>query len=517
MRGDPPPVIIPEPASLDSSLSDLVQGGARIAVRVNLYCLPLFVHVSILLKKLFLLAALVLALAMLPAGIKFWVDAAQERQSTDRAAARLQLPPLRVGMMVHPTIYFIDPAGEPAGFEYELVAAFARTQRREIKISTFTTPEEARKALMQGELDMVAVGSSQREPSVSEEATQVRYFETPWLLLHAPQKFKPKSLHELLPRQVVVSVRLLQHPQLAELKRQYPRLEFIPDPHQDDEALLAAVGNDEIAYALVEQATFEAARHFHYDTELAFTIGSPQARVWLFPATQGALREQADLFLRRIVREGLITRVHDRYFGFPGRVKPMDLEIFTQRVETLLPRYRAWFHEAQDKTGIEWRLLAALAYQESHWNADAVSETGVRGFMQLTEDTARRLGVTDRGDPKQSILGGARYLAMIRREQIPERVQEPDKTFLALAAYNIGPGHLENARILTARMGRNPDLWVDVRKGLTQLARPEVAAQFKLGPCRCFMPIELVESVRAYYDVLLRLEAPHQPRLQLRS
>ena len=116
--------------------------------------------------------------------------------------------------------------------------------------------------------------------------------------------------------------------------------------------------------------------------------------------------------------------------------------------------------------------------------------------------------------PRSSILGAGRYLNELKRDGLSARIQEPDKTWLALAAYNIGLGHVENARVLTQRAKKNPDMWPDVRRHLPLLAKPEIAAQFKQGLCRCGMPVEYVESVRAYYDVLLRLEAPHQPKLR---
>jgi membrane-bound lytic murein transglycosylase F len=169
--------------------------------------------------------------------------------------------------------------------------------------------------------------------------------------------------------------------------------------------------------------------------------------------------------------------------------------------------------EAQVKSGVEWRLLAAIAYQESKWDPIATSETGVRGLMQLTEETARHLGVVDRLDAKQSAVGAARYLADLKRK-LPARIAEPDRTWLALAAFNIGIAHLEDARILAQRQKLNPDLWTDIRKVLPLLAEPEYYMNAKYGYARGGMPVAFVGRVRGYYDILLRSEAPGQPRLQ---
>jgi membrane-bound lytic murein transglycosylase F len=180
----------------------------------------------------------------------------------------------------------------------------------------------------------------------------------------------------------------------------------------------------------------------------------------------------------------------------------------------VLPQYRRDFEGAQGSTGIDWRLLAAVAYQESQWDPFATSETGVRGLMQLTEETARQLRVADRLDAKASIGAAGRYLRELKAK-LPERIGEPDRTWLALAAFNIGIAHLEDARILAQKQKLNPDLWSDVRKTLPLLAQPEYYADAKYGYARGGMPVAFVDRVRAYYDILLRLEQPFQSRFQL--
>ncbi len=178
-----------------------------------------------------------------------------------------------------------------------------------------------------------------------------------------------------------------------------------------------------------------------------------------------------------------------------------------------MPQYRGLFHDAQERTGIEWRLLAAIAYQESQWDPAATSETGVRGFMQITEDTAKRLGIRNLLDPAENVLGAARYLRELK-DKLPSRITEPERTWMALAAFNIGLGHLEDARILAQKQKLNPDLWTDVKKVFPLLALPEYFGQAKLGYARGGMPVAFVDRVRAYYDVLLAQEQPHWPRLR---
>jgi len=253
------------------------------------------------------------------------------------------------------------------------------------------------------------------------------------------------------------------------------------------------------------------ARNLHLGFEVAFTLKDPVEIAWLVADGNGLL-ERLDAFIARLRSDGTLDRLAHRYFGALASVPRPDAGAFLERTRTDLADWRKLFHEGQEASGIDWRLLAAVAYQESKWDPLATSETGVRGMMQLTEETARHLGVTDRLDARASILAAARYLQDLKR-RLPARIAEPDRTWLALAAFNIGLGHLESARILAQRQKLDPDLWKDVRQTLPLLARPEYYETLKLGYARGGMPVEFVDRVRGYYDILLRHEKPHAPRL----
>ena len=183
-----------------------------------------------------------------------------------------------------------------------------------------------------------------------------------------------------------------------------------------------------------------------------------------------------------------------------------DYEIskLIERSKLKLVKYRKYFYEASKLTGFDWRLLAALSYQESHWNQNAVSYTGVRGLMMLTKSTASMMNVTDRTDPKESILGGSKYLLRLYN-RLPERIDSTNRILLALAAYNIGMAHLHDVRILTQSFGGNPDLWSDVKMNLPKLQRKQFYKSLKNGYARGNEALELTENVKSYYFILSQL------------
>jgi membrane-bound lytic murein transglycosylase F len=229
---------------------------------------------------------------------------------------------------------------------------------------------------------------------------------------------------------------------------------------------------------------------------------------WAMPANASpALVETVTGFLERARAEGLIDRLEDRYFGHIERLDQTDISAFVDRMQTRLPRYIPFFKAAEADTGVDWRLLAAIAYQESQWDAFATSFTGVRGLMMLTDDTATRMGVRDRLDPAQSIMGGARYYALIR-ESIDEDVPEPDRSWMAVAAYNLGLGHLRGARQIARSMKRDNSTWISMRGVLPLLSRPSFARRLKAGPARGGEAVIMTENVRAFYDILQRLDSP---------
>ena len=119
------------------------------------------------------------------------------------------------------------------------------------------------------------------------------------------------------------------------------------------------------------------------------------------------------------------------------RLNFVGAQTFMAHVDNRLPTYQTTFESYARETGLDWRLLAAIGYQESHWRANAVSPTGVRGLMMLTRTTANYIGVSNRLDPEQSIKGGALYFLRVL-EKIPDRIPEPDRTWFALASYNVG-------------------------------------------------------------------------------
>lgn len=278
----------------------------------------------------------------------------------------------------------------------------------------------------------------------------------------------------------------------------------------DELELIDAVGQRRFEFAASDDLHFALAANFNPDIDVALELPGTLAHVWAFHADFEALRDEAGRFIESLREDGTLRRLEDRYFGHIKRLDTNDIAAFLAAMKSELPAWRPAFQEAQEITGIDWRLLAALAWQESKWDPLATSPTGVRGMMMLTEDTADRMKVTNRLDARQSIRAGAKYLALLM-DELPEEIRPPDRLWFALAAYNLGMGHLNGARAFAPSLQRDPNLWVDMKEVLPLMSRPEYYQRLKSGRARGGEAVILVENIRNYYDVLSRFEPAYVP------
>jgi membrane-bound lytic murein transglycosylase F len=427
-------------------------------------------------------------------------------------------PGIHVIVRPGPSTWFTAPNGEAIGFDHDLLTRFARERGVPLNVTFVDGAAGLLSRLGRGEAQL-GVGGLFQAASAGDEtagdkvAWSTGYHSVEPVLIYNSDGYRPRRWDDLDRAVVAYPAHTGMDAQLAEVRRAHPQVTWKAVDVASADALIAEVADGSISYAIVASSDAAIARNIYLDFDVAFSAGPRREFAWAVAGGYPELRDALDAFFARLRRDGTLARLAERYFALPEQLERMDASIFQERIRKTLPEWRKTFVAAQAKSGIEWRLLAAIAYQESQWDPIATSETGVRGLMQLTEDTARRLGVVDRLDAKASAIGAAQYLADLKRK-LPPRIVEPDRTWLALAAFNIGVGHLEDARVLAQRQKLNPDSWVDVRKVLPLLAEPEYYIAAKNGYARGGMPVAFVARVRNYYDILLRSESAQKPQLQ---
>jgi membrane-bound lytic murein transglycosylase F len=411
-----------------------------------------------------------------------------------------------------PLAYYEGAAG-PEGPEYELARAFADWLGVRLELRVVRSTMAALAAVERNRAQVAAAGivKTGAHPPRVRFGPVVQHIDQ--YVVYRVQDRLPRSAQDLVGGRIVVQPNSAHAEALTALAEEATALAWTEVRGADALDLLGRVARGEADFTVADSVEFSLGRHFFPDLRPAFRIAESEAVAWAVSPHGGDLLPMLEAFFAEIGSNGRLADILERNRNALVRFDRVDAANFVAGVRERLPRYQAWFREAQAETGIDWRLLAAIGYQESRWDAAAVSPTGVQGLMMLTAETARRVGIADRGDARDSILGGARYLRIVERT-IPRRIPEPDRTWLTLAAYNVGYGHLEDARILTQRRGQDPDRWSDVRANLPLLAQERHYAALKRGYARGWEPVGFVRNVQTYAELLRWMvpdEAPSPP------
>lgn len=418
---------------------------------------------------------------------------------------------LVIGIIPGPTTYQ-DVDGTVSGFEFDVIEQFAASQQLKTRYVVARNQNDLFSLLNAGKITLAAgaqIGTDMRFlfSHPLREADQV-------VVANDNDPSTDDEPFVLDGREIETVPYSPQAAALAQLMGQPPKFTVTAVPEASDRDLLQRVSDGKSALAATDRMTYLLTLNYLPDLVVVKTLPGKIVSGWAFAQRNAAMAQKANAFIIEQKTSGELARLGDRYFGHVQRLKADGITRFVHDVRSVLPHYRKLFQAAQASSGIDWRLIAAVAYQESKWDPLATSYTNVRGMMMLTEETADRLGVTDRLDPAQSIKAGARYIARLA-EELPDEISEPDRTWLALAAYNLGMGHLNGGRTFAKHMKYDPNSWYDMKKVLPLMSKPEFAARLKAGPARGGEAVIMVENIRNYYDILMRLEPAWQPTPKL--
>lgn len=416
--------------------------------------------------------------------------------------------------------YFLGADG-PTGPEYELVSKFANFLGVEVEVHAASAFNQLADLLHNGKGDLIAANMTRTPLREEQFLFGPDYDEAHTEVVYRRGEARPTSLQDLVGKRLWVIAGSSYEEMLRHAAHEVPELEWEAVEAIGMEGLLLALSEGQIDATLVDSNILRVNKQFYPSVNRAFTLEETQPQAWAFrDGDDDSLVQQAHVFLGLAMGDGTLASIKDRYYNRDDDLDQVGMFHFLKQVRDRLPELLPLFQEVADQHKLDWRLLAAMGYQESHWNPAATSHTGVRGIMMLTLNTASQLGLSDRLDPRQSIEGGARYFLRLWN-RIPDRIPEPDRTWLTLAAYNMGWGHMEDARVITQRQGGDPDLWSDVSDHLPLLSQEKWHSQTRYGYARGMEAQRYVRNIRNYFDILVWMEtrshpllvAEYQPRL----
>lgn len=427
-----------------------------------------------------------------------------DKKSEDASLTRiLERGYVNVGTMFGPNSYYVQADGF-AGFEYELAKKYADSINVELKIIPSYSLEELFIKLNTGEVDLLAAGLSVTEKRLTRFRFAPSYEKTSQKLVFKQGGIRPRNIEDIKEGTLMVTASSSHVENLEKLKLEHHDLHWQETAEYDSEELLLKVLNGDVDYTIVDSNTLAINRRYYPEISIGFTIKKPEPLAWMV-SQQGDDAILASLieFFGAVHHDGTLLALDDKYYGHVEQFNYVETRTFIKAVETKLPKYQPLFEKHGQE--IDWRLLAAISYQESHWKPHARSHTGVRGMMMLTLNTAKQMGIKSRLDAEQSIRGGAKYFKRMV-DKMPDRIPSPDRTWFALASYNVGFGHLNDARIITQQQGGDPDRWVEVKTRLPLLKQKRYYKNTKYGYARGEEPVRYVENIRRYYDTLAWLD-----------
>jgi len=419
---------------------------------------------------------------------------------------------LRVISRNGPTTFYEGSEGL-TGFEYTLLQGFAHSLGVKLVIKNDDLLNDVYPKIKSDAFDVISAGVASKFSATEHLRFAAPYMEVTQQLIFNTNQTAPQNVTDLIGKNILVLANSAQLKQFHSLQKLVPELKCTEVEGVEMTDLLDMVEQGKADYAVVDSAIYKLYRYSYPHTQLGLNLNESQPVAWAFAETQdNSLYEAAQQYLTSIRHDGTLAQITSRFFDQMVEVSTDDTVRFSQELERRLPYWEEGIKAAADEYGLDWQLVAAIGYQESHWDPKAESVTGVRGFMMLTNNTAKELGVRNREDPAQSINGGAKYIKYLQ-ERLSDKVQGDDRLYMVLAAYNLGLGHLEDARTLTEKKGGNPNRWEDVSQYFPLLAKYQYYSTAKHGYARGWEPVTYVQNVINYQKILERHEKHAQFRM----
>jgi membrane-bound lytic murein transglycosylase F len=391
---------------------------------------------------------------------------------------------------------------QPMGFEYDLAKAFADFLGVELKINVAESWNDMLPLLDRKRGDFVASSMTITPTRLRMVDFSKGYLPVQQMIISHKTNKALKNLDRLAGMTVHVRAGTSYEERLRALKKEGLAVTIKLHDNVPTEDLIDDVDQGRIEITVADSNVALLNRRYYPDIRIAFPIEKPQFLGWAVKKGERALLDKINEFFETVLQDGTFQDIYNRYYAYIEKFEHLELKKFQERIKTRLPRYKKTIRLAARQHGFDWRLIAALIYQESQFRPWAKSFSGVRGLMQLTLPTARDMGVKNRLDPHESIMGGTKYLKKLY--DVYDNTSDPDRTLIAVAAYNVGKGHVKDARKIAVDMQLDPNKWSSLEKTLPLLRQRKYYKKSQYGYCRGVEPVFQVRRVFTYYDILKR-------------
>ena len=411
---------------------------------------------------------------------------------------------LNVVLLNGPSTYYIGTQ-DSQGFEYDLLKEYADYLGVKLNITTAHTVKEALELSKSDDIDITSASIAKTKLREKIYNFGPSYFEVQeQVICHrgmlGTSKF-PRDIEDLSGLSIIVGEDTSYSETIKSLQEDGFDINVTLSSEDSTEELLSMVSSHEIDCTIADSNIYALNLRYFPEIALAFSISGREQLAWILPENSEELEKDMYSWLNSFNQQGKMLQLKDHYYSYVLFFDYYNTKMFYKRIRSKLPKFKKYFQEASTRFSIPWTLLASMSYQESHWNPNAKSFTGVRGLMMLTLSTAKQLGVTNRLDPKQSITGGTKHIKQMLK-RVPKEVEGENRLKFALAAYNIGLGHVKDAQKLAVKLGLNKNVWSDLKIVLPLLSKKKYYRTLKYGYARGAEPVKYVEAIYNYREIL---------------
>ncbi|MGM0408553.1 MAG: transglycosylase SLT domain-containing protein [Bacteroidota bacterium] len=413
------------------------------------------------------------------------------------------------------TNYFIY-RGEPMGYQYELLKLLADHLDVDLEVAVENDVDKNFEMLFEKECDIIAINLTKtKERSKIIDFTYPHSQTRQVLVQRKPANWRNLTKDELDSKLIRNQLDLADKIVYVQKGTSYAqRIKNLSDEIGDSiiiiekadlevEQLIELVASGEIDYTVADENIAMVNQTYYPVLDIETAISFPQSIAWGVRQEDDSLRIAIDHWLKEFKKTLDYALIYNKYFKSPRSAKIVESEYYTI-TSGKVSEYDEYIKEYSKIIDWDWRLIASLIYQESRFKSNVKSWAGAYGLMQLMPSTANRFGVSKSSPPEKNIKAGIQFIKWLdKRFENRGITDDEEKTKFILASYNVGLGHILDARRLADKYGKNPDVWENhVDEFILKKSNPKYYRDpvVKYGYCRGS------ETYHYVYQILDRYE-----------
>ncbi len=413
----------------------------------------------------------------------------------------LQNNEIKIVTRFGPSDYY-EIKSEENGYTYDVMKGFADFIGVKLTVITMDSLEDAINALNNREVDILANMGVTNNVKTSYAYNKVNQY----IVYNSKYTPKPDEINDLNGNDIEIIDSIIIKNNLDSFLKPI-NVNLVISKEKNIGEIINLIKDNKIKYTVVNNNELAIFNKYFPEIKIGFKIGENIPSTWAIPEnTNHQLEEKLSEYFTQILKTNKLKKFYTKHFTGKIQYTFVGTRSFLADFLNVFPLYEFYFKKYAKLYNHDWRLLASIGYQESKWDKDAVSYTGVRGLMMLTKNTSKEMNVEDREDPIQSIEGGAKYLKKMLKS-LPDNINNNDKIWYAIASYNIGFRHIEDAMKMADNEGVNSGNWYLLEPYILRLSQSKYYKNTKYGYARGWETLKYVQNIRQYYDILVFLDS----------